>query len=208
MIKKLADRYPLSIFFSLTFTITWGLGAATHIFADQLYDLFGAFGPGNPIFYISVYAPAISALIMIALLYGRKGLVAFLRRFLQWKIGWRWALIVFVGIPALYLISRIISHFVLETPLAYQSSPWYWVIPIALWELIYIPGALEEIGWRGFALPILQTRHSALKSSLYLGMAWSVWHLPAFFAVAFFQESGNLYQSPFSSYIPVRSQFS
>lgn len=38
----------------------------------------------------------------------------------------------------------------------------------------------EEIGWRGFALPRLQARHSALTASLIVAAGWAVWHLPLF----------------------------
>lgn len=36
----------------------------------------------------------------------------------------------------------------------------------------------EELGWRGIALPALQKCYSALISSLILGLAWGIWHLP------------------------------
>jgi len=42
------------------------------------------------------------------------------------------------------------------------------------------PGVFEEIGWRGFALPHLQRRYSALVSSLIIGLAWAFWHFPNF----------------------------
>ena len=36
----------------------------------------------------------------------------------------------------------------------------------------------EEIGWRGFALPRLLEKYSALSASLILGSVWAIWHLP------------------------------
>jgi len=39
-------------------------------------------------------------------------------------------------------------------------------------------GAVEEIGWRGFALPHLQRRYSALVSSLIVGLVWSFPGIP------------------------------
>jgi membrane protease YdiL (CAAX protease family) len=42
------------------------------------------------------------------------------------------------------------------------------------------PGVCEEIGWRGFALPHLQRRYSALVSSLIIGLGWAFWHWPNF----------------------------
>ncbi|MEY2472859.1 MAG: protease family protein [Actinomycetota bacterium] len=43
---------------------------------------------------------------------------------------------------------------------------------------LIIAASVEEIGWRGFLLPTLQTRMSALAASLLVGLLWMIWHLP------------------------------
>jgi membrane protease YdiL (CAAX protease family) len=39
----------------------------------------------------------------------------------------------------------------------------------------------EELGWRGFALPRLQERHSPLVASAILGVLVAIWHTPLVF---------------------------
>ena len=41
-------------------------------------------------------------------------------------------------------------------------------------------GPIEEFGWRGIALPVLQQRFVPFWSGLILGVIWGVWHIPTF----------------------------
>lgn len=59
-----------------------------------------------------------------------------------------------------------------------------------LWLIIYtfFFGPLpEELGWRGYGLPRLQSRWHPLAASLLLGSIWAVWHLPLFFLPGTYQ---------------------
>jgi membrane protease YdiL (CAAX protease family) len=55
-----------------------------------------------------------------------------------------------------------------------MPSPVFWLANVVFY------GFGEEVGWRGFALPRIQARRSALSSALLLGLAWAGWHLPLF----------------------------
>ena len=56
------------------------------------------------------------------------------------------------------------------------------VLAVEFVRILFLGGPLgEEIGWRGFALPRLQQRHTALTSSVLLGLIWGLWHIPLYF---------------------------
>lgn len=65
-------------------------------------------------------------------------------------------------------------------------------LPFPLWALVLTMtiGSLgEEIGWRAWLQPYLQTRYSVLTSSVLVGVLWGMWHVsgwaagPAYMAI-------------------------
>jgi membrane protease YdiL (CAAX protease family) len=173
-------------FFALAFAITWGIGGIMIGFHEPLAARFGEMDLRAPfwklLYHLMVYGPAISAFVIIAAIRGRAGIRSFARRLLEWRVGLRWYAVVLLGYPALRLGTQALANAVGSdaTPL-FAFDPWYTVAPFFLFALIDDPGAVEEIGWRGFALPLLQQRYGALGASVLLGLIWGVWHLPAFF---------------------------
>jgi hypothetical protein len=53
--------------------------------------------------------------------------------------------------------------------------------PLVAFFVLTFALSWEEIGWRGYAVPRLQTGRSALGASLILGTVWGSWQLPMYF---------------------------
>lgn len=92
-------------------------------------------------------------------------------------------------------ISSIINYLVNHTPinltglLVAKEYPAFNFIGFFLYNLLFF-GLGEEVGWRGFALPRLQSKYNALWSGLILTLFWAVWHWPLFLYRPGFIEMG------------------
>jgi hypothetical protein len=152
------------------------------LFPDRLVSWFGPISNSNPLFYLAVYAPSLSGLIVTACADGIPGLRDMFTRLLRWRVGLRWYLTVLLGMPALIVGSALLSGWFDGDPLKFVRGHWHLALYPMLTSLVLDPGPLgEELGWRGFALPRLLKNRSALSASLILGLIWGIWHLPAFF---------------------------
>lgn len=165
----------VGMFFLLTFVLGWGVGLLMTVFSEQVEAAFGPIGYSNPVFILAVYSPALAATILVVRHHGVRGMRQLLRRFTLWRMpaAW-WALL--VALPVVFYGGAAIAG-TLGEPFPY--SPWHGVLPAL--ALALAVGPIEEIGWRGLALPQLQRRFAPLWSSLILGAVWGVWHVPSFF---------------------------
>jgi len=163
-------------FFAITFALGWGIIALLIFFPVQTEAIFGPMGYTNPLFILAVYSPAIAAIFLVWRSCGAAGLKRFFRRFALWRMPLCWWALLVLGIPAAFYLGAAIKGTITDP---FPFSPWYGVLPALATGLVI--GPIEELGWRGLALPLLQRRYAPLWSSLILGGIWGLWHLPAFF---------------------------
>jgi membrane protease YdiL (CAAX protease family) len=161
-------------FFAATFALSWGLGALFVAFADQVEELLGPMGYTNPVFILMVWGPGIVGVLVVIRHYGVRGLGPFLRRLTLWRMSLLWWVVLLVGMPAVFYAGALVTGNVDDFPF----DPWYGVLP-ALIPALFI-GPVEELGWRGVALPVLQRRFAPLWAALIVGTVAAVWHTPAF----------------------------
>jgi membrane protease YdiL (CAAX protease family) len=144
-------------FFALAFGLTWGIAALMILFPDQVTAIFGDVSYTNPLFILAVYSPAFAAVFLVLRHYGVAGLSSFFRRLTLWRMPIAWWLFLVIGIPALFYVGAAIKGTITDP---FPFSPWNGVLP-ALAIALFI-GPIEEFGWRGVALPLLQRRFAPL----------------------------------------------
>jgi membrane protease YdiL (CAAX protease family) len=178
-------RHSLAAFFLLTFGYS-GLLMFPVLASSLGWLPFHIVGlPALLLQLLAVWGPTLSAILLTALISGRAGLRELLSRLIRWRVGVQWYAFVLLSWPAIILAAlALLVLFGGTVPSTIQLTPWY-SLPFAFLInfplFLFVGGPLgEEVGWRGYALPRLLTRHSALLSSLLVGMIWAVWHLPLF----------------------------
>lgn len=159
-------------FTALTFGIAWSIFVIIAAFPEQITALMGPLSGSHPLFILAVYAPALSALGLILFHAGPSAIPRFLARLTLWRIGWRWLAFLIIGIPAIFAAGAVLSG---KSPVPVAG------VGLSALAFMMILGPVEELGWRGLMLPLLQRRMAPVWAGLLIGLVWGIWHLPAFF---------------------------
>lgn len=176
-------RHSLVIGILLMFLLTWPIDLAN----SGILPVPVPFVVGLLLGWGFVFA----SLIMTGLTLGKDGVVALLKRFLIWRVNWKWYLVAFLLFPAMQFASVLLTAWLTGVPADFGNIMVYQVVPLAMnvlllivfWFLFEVITNGEEIGWRGYVLPRLQAKYNALVASLIVGVIWGAWHLPKFLGV-------------------------
>lgn len=141
------------------------------VFSGILNALQAATGPSPELIQLVQFAPALGVGVMF-LLFRRTTRVD--ARFTPPALE-RSALI--VGIVVAAMAVSVLVHVIAGRPWRADGLPFpFWVLVITM----VIGAAGEELGWRAYLQPYLQTRFSVLRSSLVVGVLWGFWHIGGF----------------------------
>jgi membrane protease YdiL (CAAX protease family) len=166
----------LTPFLLITFGLSWGIFALFILVPKPMVAMFGALTGQHPLFFLAVYAPAIAAFIVITYHAGTGGLRRYLSRLLLWRCSLAWYAFLIIGIPLLFFSGSALKGNLYAAPFPFSSVQSLF----GALALTAVKGPIEEFGWRGLALPLLQRRFSPIWAGLILGVIWGFWHLPAF----------------------------
>jgi len=179
--ESLTNRH-LVLFFLLTFGIAWGIPGIGLLLSARIQGFEVSLEEYSPLSYLVIWSPAISTFVVIGIAQGWAGVRAYARRIVRWSGSWGWYAAVLVGVPSISLVSSALMEAIGQSGLVRPTTPLHIFLIVAL--LKGTEGPFEELGWRGFALPLLQRRYSGLRSALILGFIWALWHVPGFFVAS------------------------
>ncbi len=190
-----ADSPPiwavLTGFYSLTLAISWGW-MLPFVLAGSVVNR----GSGWPTHLSALMGPLIAAVVVTAWTQGMHGVRDLGGRMVRWRVAvrwWFWGL----GSPLAYFAAGVglVRLSDGQWP-SFAGLDHYSGIPaigvFGVWLAAIVTGAGEETGWRGFALPHLQSRYSPLIASLMIVPMWALWHAPYFATLSTYRGFGPM----------------
>ncbi|SCW35058.1 CAAX protease self-immunity [Ruminococcaceae bacterium YRB3002] len=186
------NRKALLIFYAVSLPLSALLEILCCITQDTLFVL------------IAMWVPGITAIILASKMYKGERILG-----LGGKFKIRYILIAMI-IPLIYLtISYAITWLILKDPLAKPADVAKYLLSgmkidsntmaTIILAAYFVPGIIssamsaagEEIGWRGFAYPLLEKEFGRVKACLINGIIWALWHFPMMIGGAY-QASVNM----------------
>ena len=178
--KEASEAYVfLGITLALSWFIFWGPLALFKIPAISFVS--DEKGPwwAIALFITGGFVPTLLGIILTWKKDGLSGLRKLGQRIIQFRLGWRWYMF-----TLLIVIAGTVGQISINNLLGNTFDGNLFLTQLGSFLPLLILGPLsEEIGWRGYALPRLQTRWNALTSSVIVGVIWGLWHLPLFMMV-------------------------
>jgi membrane protease YdiL (CAAX protease family) len=158
-ISNVVKRHPLITFFVLAYALSWWLVPI----GDGLFP----------------FGPLLAVLIVVPLIDGKAGLKRWWSFITRWRGRLGWYVTAVILIFAMNLAAATLTVLLgASFPAAETITRWPELFIVFPLYLILLGPLGEETGWRGFAMPRLQEKHSALTASLILGIFVAFWHLP------------------------------
>jgi len=133
-------------------------------------------------FYLAALSASLAGIALTALVAGKTGLRDLFGRLRIWRVGTGWWAFAIFSVLVVVVVSMLANALFglgsFEPGRIVNGLGSF----VPFFVMIMITGGLgEELGWRGFMLPRLQTRHNALVASLIVGILHGLWHVPMFF---------------------------
>jgi len=197
--KGFVTRNPLISMYIILIALAWA------VLVPEALNSQGIISVHVPMWldFLTGWTPGIAAVLVTAVIAGGTGVRELLRRLLAWRAGVRWYLVGLFFMAVLILSGVGLSVMTASTMPVIPAVGAPLVNILLSFVVLMVAGVLintEEIAWRGFALPRLQSKYGVLFGCVLLAIPESLLHLPYFWNkdVAFYQTVGMFWFTAFS----------
>jgi membrane protease YdiL (CAAX protease family) len=164
----------------IAFLVAWVISA----FVFLANNTFINHAPFSPVMVGFTFIVVVPVAFVICMAYARNPTVRnYLSSLTQLRGMWGWCWLALILTPTLVLLSILISSLLGRQPIKAHTFPdpvWTLIGLIVvkfLYQFFFFNATGEEAGWRGFALPRMQSQTSPLVASLVINAFWALWHL-------------------------------
>jgi membrane protease YdiL (CAAX protease family) len=179
----------LILFFLIAFLVAWLFFITAGIISNnaQLSSL------SRLLIFMGVISPGLVAVSLTAITKGGVGVKLLINKisFNGTKVTWYIFAVTFIAF--IKGLAALVFFLLYNSWPPFGTTSWYvmlFAIAVSMWVQ-----AGEEIGWRGYALPLMSKKFGLAMASILLGIIWATWHLPLFYITAAdtFNQSFPLY---------------
>ena len=156
-------------YFALSYLLSWIIWLPLALSSRKIID----FEIPKSLSIVATYGPGFSAMILAYAQNGRDGLERLVKGYMKWKVPLKcYIFALFVTLPA--TLGSIAVYAAMGGVLPKSELKISFLIPAVLFYFFIFNLMVigEEIGWRGFALPILQEKYGSTVASILIGLAW------------------------------------
>lgn len=184
------DRRHLIVYVLVAYALTWALWIPPLVYSASsgwtIPSIAQGLGSWSELtqlqltmavcFQLAVYGPFVAALVVLLRGRNRDELRRWVSSLGRLRVAPGWY--AFVLLAPLALAAAVAAlGLVMGGELVVAGIPAAGTIIVMTIAQVLTSG-MEEPGWRGYALPLLQRTHTAENASWYLGLIWAGWHLP------------------------------
>lgn len=178
-IIQVIKRHPLLTYFVVTFALTWLCWITLDlVLPDGFQSSTSTSGASHPsalilLFLLGNIVPSCMGIILTRIVAGKGSLRALFGQVVRWRVN-----------PLWYGIALVLTPLLTVGAFAFSVALGSSVPAVSIAAIVgglggaFIAPLGEEFGWRGFALPRMQTQRGALGASIILGLLWGLWHVP------------------------------
>jgi len=166
--------------FWIAFFVAWGVSTLV-LLANSVFI---TNTPLSPVLVVIGIVVVVPVAFVIGMVYSRIPAVrSYLSSLIRLRGVWGWCLLALVLTPVLVLLSIPFSSILGRQPITSHHFPDTGLALIGLiavkffYQVFFFNATGEEAGWRGFALPRMQSLTSPLVACLVLNLFWPLWHL-------------------------------